>query len=353
MYIRPYKEDNTRSEKTRVSQDLCDLRPTKRFKKDDYYTNFPEYIANLHLYHSGLGGRDPYNRYIEDDCEGEDSWETVSESSLSSDTSSLSWGTAVFSDLQVEYSRTAAFSDLQVEYSWYDPLIPRTITTNDTSSVESILSTYLTVDSRNKEKKIPCTLYYKRTSVKVKVLGFLPDINIPRNESDSPWYSGRPDSPNSEEETYSDSESYNSEIVVLPQYNNYELPEKQKYKSLQVGTRNLSHEGEGDLEEDLEVESAVQALREYLYVVRNKKKRIAEVDDYGIDKWSQNYNPYLCTGTNSFQLVYQGLMKEWIYGEEYLYGNQDIFHTLINSCGCVTPENGYLNLVKVQATQHK
>ena len=91
MYIRPYKQENTRSDKTRVSQDLCELRPTKRFKKDDYYTNFPEYIANLHLFHSGLGGRDPYNRYIEGDCEGEDSWETASESSLSSDTSSLSW----------------------------------------------------------------------------------------------------------------------------------------------------------------------------------------------------------------------------------------------------------------------
>lgn len=112
-------------------------------------------------------------------------------------------------------------------------------------------------------------------------------------------------------------------------------------------------------------EGPVQALREYLYVVRNKKKRIAEVDDYGIDKWSPNYNPFVPRTTvfhgygkdfvpeNSFQLMYQGLMKEWIYGEEYLYGNQDIFHTLINSCGCVTPENGYLNLEKVQATQHK
>jgi hypothetical protein len=57
--------------------------------------------------------------------------------------------------------------------------------------------------------------------------------------------------------------------------------------------------------------------------------------------------------STSLQFVYQGLMKEWIYDEEYLYGNQDIFHTLINSCGCVTPENGYLNLEKVQATQHK
>ena len=352
MYIRPYKQENTRSDKTRVSQDLCDLRPTKRFKKDDYYNNFPEYIANLHLFHSGLGGRDPYNRYIEGDCEGEDSWETASESSLSSDTSSLSWGTAVF-------------SKLQEEYSWYDPLISCTITTSDTSSVESILSTHLSVDSRSKKKEIPCTLYYKRTSVKVKVLGFLPDINIPRNESDFPWYFDRPDSPNSEEETYSDSESYNSEIVVLPQYNNYELPEKQKYINLQLGTRNLSNEGEGDLNEDLEVESAIQALREYLYVVGNKKKRIAEVDDYGIDKWSQNYNPFVPRTTvfhgygkdfvpeNRFQVLYQGLMKEWIYGEEYLYGNQDIFHTLINSCGCVTPENGYLNLEKVPATQHK
>lgn len=39
--------------------------------------------------------------------------------------------------------------------------------------------------------------------------------------------------------------------------------------------------------------------------------------------------------------LYVSLMKEWVFEEEYLYGNQDIFHRLMHSCGCVVPDKGY------------
>ena len=316
MYIRPYKKESTRSQGIRVSQDLCDLRSTKRFK-GDYEITFPEYIAHQDIYRTGLGGRDPYNRYIEDGCEGEDGWEKASglsgsyrrtltnksvllpdspASSLSSDSSTLSWGTAVFTELQEKNSPPRRKS---INQGRLVQEVPLTIETCDTTSIKSELSTHLQREIPIETKQIPCILPYSRIDTKSDfrayipvTLGFLPDPNIPRLESERPWYFERPESPDPETDTYTGL-SYSSEIEVLPQYNNYELQDERKYLNLDEGARNLSYEYEGDYEEDLEVESCIEALREYLHVVSTKVKTIAAVDDYGIDKWSQNYNPFV------------------------------------------------------------
>lgn len=292
MYIRPFKQESTRSQQRRVSRELRELRdlyrPSKRFK-GNFDIEFTEYIKNQDLYASGFGGRDPYNRYV-NDCEDEDGWETLSASSLSSECSTLSWGTtAVFTDIQEKNSPpriTSLNQGLPV------PVVPLVIEVSDTNSVKSELSTHLDFIVRPVGSTlVPCRVPYNRIDTKYdfryfvpKALGFLPDPDVSRLRL-TPWFLDRPDSPNFETDTYS-GDSDNSDIVVLPISNNYELPDDQKYQNLDEEFRNTSHEFEGDFEEDEEVESCIEALREYLDIVGEKEKTIVSVDDYGIDKWS-------------------------------------------------------------------
>ena len=296
MYQRPYKIVTKRS-----SQQLCDRRLTKRFK-GDCIVNFAEYAANLHEYPSGFGGIDPYNRYIEDDCKGEESRETATESLFWNDTPCVSLDSAVFSDFQEDNCPPIRKS---INKGILIPPVPLTINIRDTDSVTSELST-------TELKLVPCIVPDKRIGttydirlIVPEVLGFLPDPNLSTttNDPEFPWYLGRPPSPDPDEETYSDSESYNSEVLVLPQFNNYELKEDQKYLEVVPGTRNISHKGEGNRVEDLEVNSAIEALREFVVVINQKDKRIADVDDYGIDKWSSAYHPCV-SGNNKYKKSY-------------------------------------------------
>ena len=235
MYIRPYKKESTRSQS--VSHDFCDCYPNKRIK-GDYSISFSEYHENQDLYVSVFGGRDPYNRYV-NDCEEEDGWETLSASSLSPDPSTLSWGTAVFSKLQ-DINSPPVRKSINLGHFVLD--IPLLIETSDTTSVTSELSI-----AGNKTVLVPSIVPYNRigTTYDIRehtpeVLGFLPDPAIPTPEPEFPWDFARPTSPYSEEDVrlYSEedtcSESYDSELLVLPQNNNYELRDDQKYTYLAI-----------------------------------------------------------------------------------------------------------------------